>query len=135
MRYTLVYLLILPILVTAIAGFYPAVRLSRFQPAKTLKSGMSASYSEGIMLRRGLIIFQLFISQSLVIITIVITQQINHFMAQPIGLNSEAVVGVSFAGKQRGDNSNFKRKIVDNFRRGERNHEQYRIYFRERLGR
>ena len=89
---TVMYLLILPILVTVIAGFYPAIRLSRFQPAKTLKSGMSASYSEGIMLRRGLIIFQLFISQSLVIITIVITQQINHFMAQPIGLNSEAVV-------------------------------------------
>ena len=53
---------------------------------------MSSSYGEGLMLRRGLIIFQLFISQGLVIITIVITQQINHFMAQPIGLNSEAVV-------------------------------------------
>ena len=90
--FTVGYLLILPILVTALAGFYPAIRLSRFQPAKTLKSGMSSSYSEGIMLRRGLIIFQLFISQGLVIITIVITQQINHFMAQPIGLNSEAVV-------------------------------------------
>ena len=89
---TVVYLLILPILVTVLAGFYPAIRLSRFQPAKTLKSGMSSSYSEGIMLRRGLIIFQLFISQGLVIITIVITQQINHFMAQPLGLNSEAVV-------------------------------------------
>ena len=90
--FTLGYLLILPIIVTALAGFYPAIRLSRFQPAKTLKSGMSSAYSEGLMLRRGLIIFQLFISQCLVIITIVITQQINHFMAQPIGLNSEAVV-------------------------------------------
>jgi ABC-type antimicrobial peptide transport system permease subunit len=89
---TIGYLVILPILVTALAGFYPAIRLSRFQPAKTLKSGMNSAYGEGLALRRGLIIFQLFIAQGLVIITIIITQQINHFMAQPLGLNSEAVV-------------------------------------------
>ena len=53
---------------------------------------MSSAYGEGLTLRRGLIIFQLFIAQGLVIITIIITQQINHFMAQPLGINSEAVV-------------------------------------------
>ncbi|HZB12022.1 MAG TPA: FtsX-like permease family protein, partial [Chryseolinea sp.] len=89
---TVAYLIVLPIIVTALAGFYPAIRLSRFQPAKTLKSGMSSAYGEGLTLRRGLIIFQLFIAQGLVIITIIITQQINHFMAQPLGINSEAVV-------------------------------------------
>lgn len=89
---TVMYLMIMPILVTVLAGLYPAIRLSRFQPAKTLKSGLTSSYGEGLTLRRGLIVFQLFISQALVITTIIITQQINHFMAQPIGLDSEAVV-------------------------------------------
>ncbi|HEX6223632.1 MAG TPA: ABC transporter permease, partial [Chryseolinea sp.] len=90
--FTIAYLAILPIVVTMLAGFYPAIRLSKFQPAQTLKAGMSSAYGEGLMLRRGLIVFQLFISQGLVIITIVITQQINHFMAQPLGLESEAVI-------------------------------------------
>ena len=89
---TVAYLIGLPIIVTLLAGFYPAIRLSRFQPAKVLKSGITSKYGQGLTLRRGLIVFQLFISQGLVITTIIIAQQINHFMAQPIGLNSEAVV-------------------------------------------
>lgn len=89
---TVIYLILLPLLVTLLAGFYPAVRLARFQPAKTLKSGLTSSYGEGLLLRRSLIVFQLLVAQALVITTIIITQQIRHFMAQPIGLNSESVV-------------------------------------------
>ncbi len=87
---TIAYLVLLPILVTALAGIYPAIRLARFQPALTLKG--VTSYGEGLILRRSLIVFQLFIAQGLVITTIVTVQQINHFMAQPLGLNSEAVI-------------------------------------------
>lgn len=90
--FTVGYLVVLPIVVTALAGFYPAIRLSKFQPAKTLKSGFASNYGQGLTLRRSLIVLQLFISQGLVITTIIITQQINHFMAQPIGLDSEAVI-------------------------------------------
>jgi putative ABC transport system permease protein len=90
--FTVAYLLMLPLLVTLLAGFYPAIRLSRFQPAKTLKSGLSSSYGEGLILRRSLIVFQLFIAQALVVTTIIISQQIKHFMAQPMGLNSESVI-------------------------------------------
>ena len=90
--FTVVYLIFLPVLVTILAGFYPAIKLSRFQPAQTLKSGLNSNYGQGLTLRRVLIVFQLFISQALVITTIVIIQQINHFMAQPIGLNSDSVV-------------------------------------------
>ena len=89
---TIVFLFALPIIVTILAGFYPAIRLSRFQPAKTLKSGLNSSYGQGLTLRRSLIVFQLFIAQALIITTIIIVQQTNHFMAQPLGLDSEAVV-------------------------------------------
>ena len=89
---TLAFLLALPIIVTIVAGFYPAIRLSRFQPAKTLKAGLSSTYGQGLTLRRGLIVFQLFIAQALIITTIIIVQQTNHFMAQPLGLDSKAVV-------------------------------------------
>lgn len=89
---TVAFLMMLPIIVTIVAGFYPAIRLSRFQPAKTLKAGLNATYGQGLTLRRGLIVFQLFVTQALIITTIIIVQQTNHFMAQPIGLDSKAVV-------------------------------------------
>jgi putative ABC transport system permease protein len=89
---TVAFLLALPVIVTIVAGFYPAIRLSRFQPAKTLKAGLSSTYGQGLTLRRGLIVFQLFIAQALIITTIIIVQQTNHFMAQPLGLDSKAVV-------------------------------------------
>ena len=95
---------------------------------------MSSSYGEGLMLRRGLIIFQLFISQGLVIITIVITQQINHFMAQPIGLNSEAVVEFLLPENKPEIIHTLKERLATIFRCGECSHEQYRIYFGELLG-
>lgn len=89
---TVAYLAALPVIVTILAGFYPAIRLSRFQPSKTLKAGLSSTYGQGLTLRRTLIVFQLFIAQGLIITTIIIVQQTNHFMAQPIGLDSNAVV-------------------------------------------
>lgn len=89
---TMTYLGVVLILVTFLSGLYPAIRLSRFQPLKTLKGTFTSNYGEGLMVRRGLIVFQLVVSQALVITTIIALQQINHFMSQPIGLNSEAVV-------------------------------------------
>lgn len=84
--------LLIPVVVTLLAGLYPAVRLSRYQPVQALKAGFITYHGEGVGLRRALIIFQLFISQGLVITTIIIGRQIDHFMKQPLGINSDAVV-------------------------------------------
>lgn len=89
---TVIFALFIPIIVTLLAGFYPAIRLSRYQPARTLKAGSITYQGEGVGLRRALIVFQLLISQGLVITTIIIGRQIDHFMKQPLGINSEAVV-------------------------------------------
>lgn len=89
---TFLFLLILPIVVTILSGLYPGISLSRFQPVKALKNKLSGNPGEGLTLRRVLIVFQLMISQVLVVCTIIAVQQINHFMAQPLGLNSKAVV-------------------------------------------
>lgn len=89
---TIIYLLVVAIVVTLLAGFYPALRLSWFQPVKTLKSVLSANYGEGKMLRRGLIVFQLLVSQILIVATLLIVRQIDYFVTRPLGLNSETVV-------------------------------------------
>jgi putative ABC transport system permease protein len=89
---TLIFLIVLPFIVTLLAGLYPGMMLARFQPIKALKNKLSGTPGQGLTLRRALIVFQLIISQVLVVSTIIVVQQINHFMAQPLGINSHAVV-------------------------------------------
>jgi putative ABC transport system permease protein len=89
---TLLFLISLPLIVSVLSGLYPAIKLSRFEPAAALKSKLSGNPGQGMTLRRGLIVFQLMIAQVLVVSTIIVVQQINYFMTQPLGINSEAVV-------------------------------------------
>lgn len=90
--FTFTYLVLILIFVTVLAGLYPAIRLSRFQPVKALKSKIGGETGKGLTFRRSLIVFQLIISQVLIVCTIIVIQQINHFMSQPLGITSDAVV-------------------------------------------
>ncbi|MES1225052.1 MAG: ABC transporter permease, partial [Bacteroidota bacterium] len=92
----ILFLLTVTIVVTALAGFYPSIVLSRFNPVNTLKSKLTANTAKGISLRRGLVVFQFIIAQALIIGTLIIVQQMNYFMNQPVGFDKEAIVNVPF---------------------------------------
>jgi ABC-type antimicrobial peptide transport system permease subunit len=47
-------------------------------------------------LRRGLVVFQFIIAQALIIGTLIIVQQMNYFMNQPLGFDKDAIVNVPF---------------------------------------
>lgn len=89
---TMLYLFVILLTVTMLAGLYPAIRLSHFQPVKALKNKIGGESNKGMTLRRSLIVFQLIISQVLIVCTIIVVQQIDYFMSQPLGINSEAIV-------------------------------------------
>lgn len=82
----------LPILVTLVAGVYPALSLASFQPIKALRNKTMTGNGEGIGLRRTLIGVQLIISQALVICTIIAVEQINLFRTMPMGLDSSSII-------------------------------------------
>ena len=92
----ILFLLTVTIVVTALAGFYPSIVLSRFNPVHALKSKITANRATGISLRRGLVVFQFIIAQALIIGTLIIVQQMNYFMNQPLGFDKNAIVNVPF---------------------------------------
>jgi putative ABC transport system permease protein len=78
--------------VTFLSGFYPALVLSGFNPIEALKNKVKVARSNGITLRRSLVVLQFGIAQVLVIGTIVIISQLNYFKNTPLGFNKDAVI-------------------------------------------
>ncbi|HEY4198727.1 MAG TPA: ABC transporter permease, partial [Mucilaginibacter sp.] len=91
----ILFLLSVTIVATALAGFYPSVVLSRFNPVNTLKSKLTSN-TGGISLRRGLVVFQFIIAQVLIIGTLIILKQMDYFMNQPLGFDKDAIINVPF---------------------------------------
>ena len=90
----MLFYLLLVLIIAVIAGFYPALVLSRFNPATVLK-GKLATKGGSRILRRGLIIGQFAASIAMIICTIVIGQQINYFKNKDLGYNKDQVMVVS----------------------------------------
>jgi ABC-type antimicrobial peptide transport system permease subunit len=84
--------------VTALSGFYPALVLSGFNPIVALKNRISAQSARGIFLRRGLVVLQFAIAQTLIIGTLVVVSQMDYFKNADIGFNKTAIINVPFPG-------------------------------------
>ncbi|HXL56191.1 MAG TPA: FtsX-like permease family protein, partial [Chitinophagaceae bacterium] len=92
----ILFLFTVTIVVTALAGFYPSIVLSRFNPVNALKSKPAVNTTKGISLRRGLVVFQFIIAQALIIGTLIIVKQMNYFINQPLGFDKNAIANVPF---------------------------------------
>ena len=68
------------------SGFYPAIILSNFKPVDVLKGKLSAS-SAGILLRKGMVIFQFAASIFLLIGSFTVYRQIDYMEKQKLGVN------------------------------------------------
>ncbi|MFD0765074.1 ABC transporter permease [Mucilaginibacter lutimaris] len=84
--------------VTLLSGIYPALILSGFNPIAALKNKISKGKSNGITLRRSLVVLQFGIAQVLIIGTIVIISQLNHFKNSPLGFDKDATITVTLPG-------------------------------------
>jgi putative ABC transport system permease protein len=80
------------ILVGFLAGIYPALHLTSFNPATVLKGSLRGSSRS--VLRSTLVVFQFTISLVLITGTLIIYKQLNFIQNQNLGFNKENVVRI-----------------------------------------
>jgi putative ABC transport system permease protein len=83
---------------TFLSGLYPALVLSAFRPVLVLK-GKLASSAKGLILRRGLVVFQFTLSVLLIIGTVIVYQQVNFMLHQPLGIKVDQVLVLDRPGR------------------------------------
>ncbi len=91
------FLLLLTLIVTILAGFYPALVLSRFKPVLVLKNQAhsGSSQSRKAWLRKGLTISQFLIAQFFCMATIITVKQINYLLNKDMGFKKDAIITVN----------------------------------------
>jgi putative ABC transport system permease protein len=85
------------VIVSAIAGIYPAAMLSSFNPALSLK-GVFFRSAKGNLLRKSLIVFQFTITIALLVCILVIIRQMDFIRGRSLGFNMNAVIEVNYNG-------------------------------------
>jgi putative ABC transport system permease protein len=109
----LLSLLILAVLISFIAGAYPAFVLSNTGLVSILKSGLRVSSSGG-GLRKSLIVFQFVISVFLVIATIVVLRQVSFIQHKQMGYDREQVLVLPVDSKMKAIYEPFKKALAIN---------------------
>jgi len=80
--------------VAFLAGFYPAIVMSGFDPALAIKNKLTLN-TTGLSLRKILVVVQFSISIILIISTLVVVNQMEYMKEKPLGFNPKQVLMVN----------------------------------------
>ncbi len=113
--YLLVSLLGLTLLISLLAGGYPAFFLSSFKPIRALKNKFSVSgKTKGI--RSGLVVFQFVISAGLILATLIVNQQMSYIQSKDLGYDKDQMLVLRESYLLGNDENAFKDQILNDSR-------------------
>jgi putative ABC transport system permease protein len=98
---TLVFVMITGI---AMAGFYPAIVLSSYQPV-TVLSGKFTRSGRGNLVRKGLVVFQFMTSATLIASTLVVSKQLKYMNEAALGIDIANTVVVQSPERSTADST------------------------------
>ncbi|HTQ65357.1 MAG TPA: ABC transporter permease [Puia sp.] len=91
---TILFLSLITIITSLLAGFYPAKVLSSLVPALSLKGQATKKPNQKSYLHKGLIVFQFTISLVFIIGTIIVSRQIHFIVNKDLGFTKDAIITI-----------------------------------------
>jgi len=88
-------------LVALLSGLYPSLVVSGFKPVFAIKNQTNNRQSSGYLLRKGLVVLQFFISQFLIIGTIVLISQMDYYQNKDLGFKKDAILTIPIPENER----------------------------------
>jgi len=85
-----------------VAGSYPSLYLSSFNPVAVFK-GLTLKHGGAAMIRKGLVVFQFTVSIVLIISTALVYQQIQHIMHRDLGYSKDRLLDIKITGTMQKD--------------------------------
>lgn len=109
----LVLLLPIPIVIGLLAGFYPALYLSAFNPIRVLKGNLGSGSFKKPILRNILVTAQFTISIALMAGTVLIHQQLNFVENKSLGFDHENILVINNAEKLGNQIKSFRDEALE----------------------